>query len=196
MTNVLNSVHKPAGKRSYDMPEDELFKRAGEGDLKAIETIYSETWAKVYRFVYFKVQNRQEAEDITQEAYVKAFVRQQSGDVCIEDYISYLKTVSMNLLRDKWRKSKLRAGDHSLDASDRELAAVEDQTEASVTQTVISDALQRISDDQRKVVVLRIIKGYSVAETATIMGKGEGAVRALQYRALCALAGILADGGV
>jgi len=54
------------------MLKEETLKKAQDGDLKSIEDICSLTWETVYRFVYYKVQNRQEAEDITQETYVKA----------------------------------------------------------------------------------------------------------------------------
>lgn len=77
-------------------------------DEKTIEEICSSTWEPLYRFIYYKVQNRQEAEDITQETYVKALAYFQKSNIKIDTYIGYLKTISLNVLRDKWRKSKLQ----------------------------------------------------------------------------------------
>lgn len=71
-----------------------------------IEEICSLTWKAVYRFIYFKVQNRQEAEDITQEAYVKALSYLKRNNVEVEKHISFLKTTALNILRDRWRKKK------------------------------------------------------------------------------------------
>ena len=62
-------------------------KKAQEGDLKAIEELCSSTWESVYRFIYFKVQNRQEAEDITQETYVKALSHLRRSNIKIDKYI-------------------------------------------------------------------------------------------------------------
>lgn len=71
------------------MIEDEMLKRAQDGDLQAIEEICSSTWESVYRFIYFKVQNRQEAEDITQDTYVKALSHFQRSSIKIEQYIGF-----------------------------------------------------------------------------------------------------------
>ena len=86
-----------------------------EKDTDAIEEICSLTWKTVYRFIYFKVQNRQEAEDITQETYVRTLSylkdTMQSGRIH-----QFLKTTALNILRDRWRKKKRWALDVSLEA--------------------------------------------------------------------------------
>ncbi|HHW48101.1 MAG TPA: sigma-70 family RNA polymerase sigma factor [Clostridiaceae bacterium] len=166
--------------------------KAQEGDLKLIEEICSSTWESVYRFIYLRVQNREEAEDITQETYVKALSRfQKNGIDDVDKYTSFLKTVSLNILRDRWRKNKRRGTGVSLENTDPLKLATDDPIETSTQRALIDAALKSISEEQRKVVELRIIKGYSVAETAKIMNKKEGAIRVLQYRALQAIAAFL-----
>ncbi|NNA37656.1 RNA polymerase sigma factor, partial [Pseudomonas lundensis] len=59
------------------------------------------TWQSLYRFIYYKVQNREEAEDITQETYLKALSYMQKKNNKIEKHISFLKTVALNIIRDK-----------------------------------------------------------------------------------------------
>jgi len=73
LQNVIISVYITGREKELrSMLKEETLKKAQDGDLKSIEDICSLTWETVYRFVYYKVQNRQEAEDITQETYVKA----------------------------------------------------------------------------------------------------------------------------
>lgn len=160
-------------------------------DEKSIEEICSSTWEPLYRFIYYKVQNRQEAEDITQETYAKAIAHFQKNNINIDKYIGFLKTVSMNVLRDKWRKSKRQGKIVDIEAIKPEEAAINDSTEESVQRELVQDALSSLKEEYRKVIDLRILKGYSVADTAKIMNKQEGTVRVLQYRALQNLAAIL-----
>jgi len=177
------------------MFDEEKLKKAQEGDLKSIEEICSSTWEPLYRFIYFKVQNREEAEEITQETYVKALSRIRSGDSKIDKYIGFLKTISLNILRDRWRKNKRWGASVGLETLNPAQTAVEDHAENSTQRTLIENALNRLSEDQRTVIELRIIKGYSVAETASIMNKKEGTIRVIQYRALKELASIINESG-
>jgi RNA polymerase sigma-70 factor (ECF subfamily) len=175
------------------MIEVEKLKKAQSAELKSIEEICLSTWEPLYRFIYYKVQNREEAEDITQETYVKALQYLQKNNQKLEHDIGFLKTVSLNLLRDKWRKNKRQGPGVNLEAIRQEEIASGDPAEAGMQRTVIESALKRLSEEQRKVIELRIIKGYSVAETAKIMQKKEAAVRVMQYRSLQILAKILKD---
>lgn len=173
------------------MIEGEKLRKAQEGDRKSIEEICSSTWESLYRFVYSKVQNREEAEDITQETYVKAISHITRTNIKLDTYAGFLKTVSLNVLRDNWRKKKRRGTSIDLEAINPEESAVEDSTETSAQRDLIQNALNGLNEEQRKVIELRIIKGYSAADTARFMNKKEGTIRVLQYRALQALSAIL-----
>lgn len=161
------------------------------GDLNSIEEIYSATWEPVYRYIYYKVQNREEAEDITQEAYVKALSYIKKNNIRIDTCISFLKTISLNVLRDKWRKSKRQGTSVNIEAINPEEIALEDPTELVAQREFIKSALGLLNDEQRTVIELRILKGYSVADTAKLMNKKESNVRVLQHRSLQNLTKIL-----
>lgn len=156
-----------------------------------IEEICSLTWKAVYRFIYFKVQNRQEAEDITQEAYVKALSYLKRNNVEVEKHISFLKTTALNILRDRWRKKKRNFLNVDLEAVNPKETAVDDDAGLYAQRAIVQEALNKLSAHQRKVIELRILKGYSTKETARILNKKEGAIRVLQYRALKKLSEIL-----
>ena len=160
-------------------------------DEKTIEEICSSTWEPLYRFIYFKVQNREEAEDITQETYVKAISYFQKNNIKIETYIAYLKTVSLNILRDRWRKGKKHGNVVDIEAINPAEISIEDATEASTQKDMLQNALSSVKEEYRTVIELRILKGYSVTETSKIMNKKEGAIRVLQHRALKEIAEIL-----
>lgn len=172
------------------MEADKIIK-AKEDESKSIEEICSATWEPVYRFVYYKVQNREEAEDITQETYFKAISYLQKNNIKIDRYVSYLKTVSLNVLRDRWRKNKRQGTNVNLEAVNPEVLALADPTEAIAQREYILNALNLLNEEQRTVIELRVLKGYSVADAAKEMNKKENSLRVLQHRALQTLAEIL-----
>ena len=169
----------------------DLLKKAREGDRKAIEQICLDTWEPLYRFIYFKVQNREEAEDITQETYVKTLTYLQEQQAPLENFLGFMKTVALNVLRDRWRQKKRRGIQLNFEEINPEETANQDHQKAVVQRLQLENVLAKLGGDQRMVLDLRIIKGHSVAETAKIVGKTEAAVRTAQYRALQALAHLL-----
>jgi RNA polymerase sigma-70 factor, ECF subfamily len=175
------------------MQEAEKNIKVQTDDVKSIEQICSTTWEPLYRFVYFKVQNREEAEDITQETYIKAISYIQKNNVKIDKFISFLKMVSLNVLRDRWRKSKRQGTSINLDYINPHDVAIEDPTKDVVDRELIENALRLLKEEQRTIIELRIIKGYSVADTAKQMDRTESNIRVLQYRALQKLNKILKE---
>ncbi len=173
------------------MITDDELKKAKEGDLKAIEKICIATWKPLYRHIYYKVQNREEAEDIIQETYVKTLKYIQKNKSLMENLLGFMKTVSLNVIRDLWRKKKRRGVPVNFpDINPNQTTGIDQQND--ITQRLLLEgALAKLSQDQRTILNLRIIRGYSVAETSKLMGKSEGAVRTAQHRALQALAKIL-----
>lgn len=166
-------------------------KQASEGDLQSIEQLCLIMWEPLYRFIYYKVQNREEAEDITQETFVKTLTYLQKHEPSQDNYLGFMKTVGQNIIRDRWRQ-KIRRG---IQLNFEEINPAEpgslDNQESIVRHIQIENALLRLNNDQRAILDLRIIQGYSVADTAKLLGKTEAAVRTSQYRALHALAQIL-----
>ncbi len=169
----------------------EQLEEAKKGDLKSIEQVCSATWEPLYRFIYLKVQNREEAEDITQETYVKTLTYLQKHKTQPDNFFSFMKTVALNLVRDRWRQKKRRGTAVNIAEIYTEKTAVMDSQDEIALRLQLEKALAELNSNQRTVLELRIIKGYSVAETAKMTGKTEGAVRTAQYRALQALARIL-----
>lgn len=160
-------------------------------DEKFIEELCRDTWEMLYKYVYFKVQNKEEAEDITQETYIKAITYIKKNNIKVDKIMSFLRFVSLNILRDRWRKGKRQGIVINFDEISPEETAISDPIEHMDQRKVIEDALKLLNEDQRTVVDLRILKGYTVAETAKKMNMVESTVRVLQYRALQKLSKLL-----
>lgn len=177
-----------------------LVERAQAGESEAFGLIYDRYVDTVFRFVYFRVGNRQLAEDLTSDTFLRALKRIGSFTWQGRDLGAWLVTIARNLVADHFKSGRYRlevtTGD-VLDA-DREARGPEGSPESSVvdhiTNVALLTAVKQLNPEQQECIVLRFLQGFSVAETAQTMGKNEGAIKALQYRAVRALARLLPDG--
>ncbi len=144
-----------------------------------------ETWPELYRYIYRRVQNREEAEDLTQETYSRTLGRAHPAEL---PPIGYLRTVALNLIRDRWHRRQVRGLPVPL--TEAVLAATGD-TDECVDRSAVRTALAALPPEYQTVLQLRIVEGYSRAETAERLGRSEDAVRGLQYRALQQLRDLL-----
>lgn len=168
-----------------DVPD---IRRVLNGDRDALEDLCQAEWRPVYGLIYRTVQNRAEAQDLTQEVFLRALRSMNRYQETDAPYRAYLLTIARNLLRDQWRKRRLPAT--SLDDAS-ELRSDEGEPEALVLAAIeresIEAALATLADDHRTVIQYRIIDGRSSPETAALMGRSPEAIRQLQRRALSAL---------
>jgi RNA polymerase sigma-70 factor (ECF subfamily) len=177
-----------------------LVERAQAGEAEAFGLIYDRYVDTVFRFVYFRVGSRQLAEDLTADTFLRALKRIGSFTWQGRDLGAWLVTIARNLVADHFKSGRYRlevtTGD-VLDA-DREDRGPEGSPEAAVvdhiTNVALLTAVKRLNPEQQECIVLRFLQGFSVAETAQAMGKNEGAIKALQYRAVRALARLLPEG--
>jgi RNA polymerase sigma-70 factor (ECF subfamily) len=177
-----------------------LVERAQAGESEAFGLIYDRYVDTVIRFVSFRVGNRQLAEDLTSDTFLRALKRIGSFTWQGRDLGAWLVTIARNLVADHFKSGRYRlevtTGD-VLDA-DREDRGPEGSPEAAVvdhiTNVALLTAVKQLNPEQQECIVLRFLQGFSVAETAQTMGKNEGAIKALQYRAVRALARLLPEG--
>jgi len=171
-----------------------LVERAQTGDPDAFGQIYQRYVDTVFRFIYFRVGNRMLAEDLTSDTFVRALKRIGSFTWQGRDPGAWLVTIARNLVADHFKSGRYRlevtTGD-VLDA-DREDRGPEGSPETAVidhlTNLDLLAAVKQLNPDQRQCIVLRFLNGCTVAETAELMDRNEGAIKALQYRAVRTLA--------
>ncbi|HKE65966.1 MAG TPA: sigma-70 family RNA polymerase sigma factor [Micromonosporaceae bacterium] len=192
----------PGGPDDTDPAREawKLVERAQDGDTEAFGLIYDKYVDTVFRFIYFRVGNRPLAEDLTSESFLRALKRIGTVTWQGRDLGAWLVTIARNLVADHFKSGRYRlevtTGD-VLDA-DREDRGPEGSPESAVldhiTNRELLAAVKQLNPEQQECIVLRFLHGFSVAETAQAMNKNEGAIKALQYRAVRALNRLLPEG--
>jgi RNA polymerase sigma-70 factor (ECF subfamily) len=169
---------------------------AGPGPF---ERVYDQHVVGIYRFVYARVGNHPDAEDLTAQVFVRA-VEQLDTSREPGQIAAWLYRVAHNAVADHWRafyRIPLVGTDHVAPGwepvDDSGTASVEPDEGAAVR---VQALLRRLPEQYRRVLELRFLQRLSVAETAAALGVSNGNARVLQYRALrrAALLGDPADG--
>lgn len=166
---------------------------AQDGDRSAFAALYDRYVDVVFRYVLLRVGSRELAEDVTSETFLRALRRIDSVAYQGRDVGAWFVTIARNLVLDHVKSSRFRleVTTPEIDDSRAVDAGPEQQVLASTTRQLLLDRIGQLGDDQQECIVLRFVQGLSVAETAQIMGRNIGAVKALQHRALRRLARLL-----
>src|SRR2546426_10664957 len=166
-----------------------LAHRAKAGDPQAFAALYDQYFELVYRYVYYRVRQIEEAEDVTSEVFFRA-LRAMPRYEPRQPFLAWLYRIARNAVIDRARAARPRvsfedalahpdAGDHVIDPDARILA--------TDRRARLKTALGTLTAEQQEVVILRFVEGLSAEEVGKIMGKRAGTVRGLQFRALQAL---------
>ncbi|WP_326597688.1 ECF subfamily RNA polymerase sigma factor, BldN family [Streptomyces sp. NBC_01803] len=173
----------------------DLVERAQSGEAEAFGRLYDHYSDTVYRYIYYRVGGRATAEDLTSETFLRALRRIGTFTWQGRDFGAWLVTIARNLVADHFKSSRFRlevTTGEMLDANEVERSP-EDSVLESLANSALLDAVRRLNPQQQECVTLRFLQGLSVAETARVMGKNEGAIKTLQYRAVRTLARLLPD---
>jgi RNA polymerase sigma-70 factor (TIGR02952 family) len=173
-----------------------LVHRAQEGDAEAFGELYDHYVTMVHRYVYHRVADRATAEDVTSETFVRALRRIDSLSFQGRDVGAWLVTIARNIIRDHVKSSRYRLEVATADMRDADRATdgPEDAVVQHLTNQQLLECVRQLGSEQQECIVLRFLQGLSVSETAEVMGKKDGAIKALQHRAVRRLAGLLPDG--
>jgi RNA polymerase sigma-70 factor (ECF subfamily) len=168
-----------------------LVLRAKTGDADAFGMLYDRYLDLVYRYVYFRVGSHALAEDIASETFLRAL--RGIGDFTWQgrDFGAWLVTIARNLVADHFKSGRYRLEVSTAEVLDTPLDGPHIPENVVVTNMVnqrVLQAVRELGPEQQECVVLRFLHGMSLAETALIMGKKSGAIKALQFRATRALA--------
>ncbi|MFC1932986.1 sigma-70 family RNA polymerase sigma factor [Chloroflexota bacterium] len=167
--------------------EESLVQRAKQGDQWAFTQLYEAHFDRIYRYVVLKIGDRIEAEDMTQQVFIKALQSISSFNWKGAPFAAWLYRIAHNQIVDYLRKKKRKpetALDESLLSSDSNPQLM---TERNLDIEQVLLATKRLTDAQREVISLRFTSELPVAQVAKIMKKSEGAVKALQHSAIVAL---------
>ena len=173
-----------------------LIERAMRYDHQALSGFCELYYRDVYGYIYYRVSNVQDAEDLTDDVFLKMVEGIRSCRAREEkSFLAWLFRIANNSVVDHHRRQAVR--DH-LPLDEEHLpthSGPEAPVETKLTQERLQQAIPKLTGDQQQVIILRFIEGLSNAETAQILGKSEGAIKALQHRGLASLRRILEEGG-
>ena len=199
VTTDANTVVLPREASGQDIVE--LVNRAKEGDTEAFGTIYDRYKSHVLRYCYYRTHNRATAEDLCSDVFLRAMKGIGSFHWQGKDIGAWLTTIARNLVADYYKNSRTRreiSVDEMVDSNGASLYAG-DTVGTSAYPDPIEDLLEReleahvryaveyLNPEQRKCIQLRFFEGLSCKDTAREMGKNEGAVKTLQWRATASL---------
>lgn len=165
-----------------------LAMRASKGESAAFGLLYDRHVAAIYRYVYYRVRDDAEAEDITSDVFMRALKAMPRYEPR-QAFLAWLYRIARNAVIDRARKGNRQVsfedalqhpGVDKIVEPDAEILAHSDSA-------VLRDAIAKLTPLQQEVVVLRFLEGYSTEEIAGIVGKREGTVRGIQFRAIGAL---------
>jgi RNA polymerase sigma-70 factor (ECF subfamily) len=167
--------------------EQSLVKRAQQCDQEAFAQLYERHFDKIYRYIASKIGNRTDAEDMTQQVFVKSLQSISSYRWRDIPFSAWLFRIAHNQVVDYLRK-KTRQPVASLD----NMLAVADSnpqqsTEDKLAVEQLSSATRHLTPAQQEVIALRFSGELPIAQVAQIMGKTPGAIKALQHSAIAAL---------
>lgn len=188
-TDTLHQILPPAEAR-------ELLGRAQKFEERALTRIYTLFNDRVFRFIYYRVQDRPRAEDLTNEVFVRMLESiekfRPGGEDAALVLTGWIFTIARNLIIDDYRRQRIRTAE-PLPEDDQDLADTFDM-DLHLTRADLQTALAKLTEEQQTVLLFRFEEGFTSAQIAKMMGKTEMAIKALQRRGLAAMARLLQEG--
>ena len=173
-----------------------LVELARTGDADAFGLLYDHYQSSVYRFLFYRTRSVQLAEDLTSETFFRALRSMNNFRWQGKDFGAWLMTIARNLATDHFKAGRTR-----LELTTEDMSAHDDATEgpeatvlAGLTNEILLGALKSLPDEQRDCLIMRFLQGMSIAETAAVLGRSDGAIKQLQLRGVRNLAKLMPEG--
>jgi RNA polymerase sigma-70 factor (ECF subfamily) len=174
--------------------DSELIACAARGDREAFGALYERYVFRVFRHVYYLTSDPHTAEDLTAQTFLNALEAIPRYEMRGVPFLAWLLRIAYNLTVNhrKVRKNGTTQLPEGLEIEGTTYSP-EASCEAKADGERVWEGVRRLRGDQRQVIVMRFIDGLSYPDIARVLGKSIGAVRVIQYRALCALRRKLED---
>lgn len=172
-------------EKDLNNPRD-LMRLAKDGHTDAFNRLYEMYFVPIFRYIYFRVKNRVETEDLVQEVFLKVYKSISKFQDKGKSPLNFFFTIARNTIIDYWRKKKEIKLDNPQD-----ILKISDVNESpwSLLQkneivSTINEAIKCLPSEQQEVIILKFINDLSNQEIAELLKKNEAAIRQLQCRAL------------
>lgn len=162
--------------------------RASRGDVTAFGLLYDRHVEAVYRYVYYRVRDDAEAEDLTSDVFMRALKAMPRYEPR-QAFLAWLYRIARNAVIDKMRRGNRQVSfeDALEHPSPEHIVEPDVELLSRLEGDALRAALAKLTPLQQEVLVLRFLEGYSTSEISKIVGKREGTVRGIQFRAIGAL---------
>ena len=191
MSNRL--LHDSTAGSLSELSESDLLARAMDLGEAALSELYDRYEVKIYTYIYKRTGEPTLAEDLTAQVFLKMLEAIHKQNAWHSSFSGWLYRIAHNIVIDYYRRRD-RNKQVSIDDAPTITATKHNPVQTAELNMDIDQlrgAIQRLTAEQAEVVSLRFLEGYSINEVATMMDKTEGAVKALQYRAVSALRDLL-----
>lgn len=177
-----------AGPKSTQAETDErLLVQAAQRNPARFSELYERHFERIYAYIVRRVRNRDLAEDLTSDVFHKALAALSQFDWRGAPFGAWLIRIAANLVADRWKQAaREQVGDPPESSIEVDLAEVEHRAR-------LFRMVDGLPADQRRVVHMRFAEGKTIREIAQEIGRTEGAVKQLQFRALESLRSRLED---
>ena len=174
-------------------PIPDVIERARNGDVAAFGEIYDTHVDSVYRYLLYRVRQPSDAEDLTSEVFTRAFANIHRYRWQGKSFLAWLYTIARNAVTDRRRRDRPTVELDNAFGLAAEGPTAHDRAVLGEEVDALRGAVKHLTGEQQEVLVLRFVENLSSREVANKLGKNEGAIRALQFRALGRLRKILRD---
>ena len=194
MGELPNSRTEDAVNSAEREEDAALARRAGSGEAEAFGVLYDRYVDAVYRYVFYRVRNEAEAEDVTSEVFMRA-LRAIPKYEPRQAFLAWLYRIARNAVIDRSRRQASRQQVSFEDALAHPNADQVVNPDAGLLAgsdaSVVRVAMQQLTSLQQEILVLRYVEGYDTKTISKLIGKRDGTIRGIEFRALSALRALI-----
>lgn len=175
---------EPTQLEPLDAQEAEIWvTQAKQGDTRAFGYVYEYFMPMVYKFVYFRINSREDSEDLTEKIFFKAWQSIHKFDTNKASFKTWLFTITRHTIIDFYRTHKVTYElNEAIEVASDEVP--HEEIDKQMAFNKIIPVLKSLPAEQSEILALRFLSQLSIKEAAAVMKKTEGAIRVLQHRAL------------
>jgi len=174
--------------------EQKLVKKAKDGEVEAFGLLYDHYLPKIYRFVLLKVSHREEAEDLTHQAFLKAWENIDQYNFKGYSFGSWLYRIAKNITVDYYRSLRTEVSTEEISELSVESFPF-DSLDQKIEWEGLVQGIRQLKEVEQDVLIMRFVEDLSPKEIAEVIGKSEGAVKVIQHRAVNNLKKVIENTG-
>lgn len=164
--------------------EQKIVKKAKDGEVEAFGLLYDHYLPKIYRFVLLKVSHREEAEDLTHQAFLKAWENINQYNFKGYSFGAWLYRIARNITVDYYRNNRSETSLEEVSEIAIEGLSLGGTIDKKIEWEGLIKSLKHLKEIEQEVLIMRFVEDLPLKEIAEAIGKSEGAVKLIQHRAI------------